>query len=242
LLAGCARLWIQERKFLGNGVLDAQGGGADELQLVTDTGVANDLYNSSAADNLYIVDDNSKLARGKVIDTIGGTGDAVVVFDAASMVLVEDGATAPTLTDGTTYSVKVMSGSNTNTYGDYFGYTDDSVEFDPTPETEPLEVCNLVGALEEVDEVVTKRNIIVNGSSYNVPNGDIISKILNAVQYGLNDATQEEYHGGFGPDISAAFQLTGEMQDRNGRTFIIQWFNGQIINNGALPLTSTGWK
>jgi hypothetical protein len=242
LLAGCAENYIQEQKFSGSGVLNLAGVGADELQLVGTAGDSNDAYNSTACDNLYIKDDNGKLARGKVIDTIGGTGETVVVFDSASMVLVEDGTTAPTFTTGTTYTAKVYSGSNVNTFGDYFGYTDDSVEFDNTPETEPLEICNIDGQLEEVDEVVTKANVILSGATFNVPNTDVISKIMNATQYGLNDATQAEYHGGFSPDISSRYMWTAKTKDRNGKFMYIQIFNVQLMLNGALSLSGTGWK
>jgi hypothetical protein len=242
LLAGCAELYIQKREFSGNGVLNTVGGGNDELQLVGTSGASNDAYNSTQGLNLYIIDDNSKLAAGKVVDTIGGTGETVVVFDSSTMVLVEDGTTAPTFTDATTYKCKVLSGSNKNEFGDYFGYTDDSLEFDNTPETEPLEICNIDGQLEEKDEVVTKANVLLTGATFNVPNKDIVSKVMNATQYGLNTATQDEFHGGFSPDISARYEITAKTKDRAGSTLAIQLFEVQLLLNGALALSGAGWK
>jgi hypothetical protein len=242
LLAGCAELYIQKREFNGTAVFNAVGTDTDELQLVGTSGASNDAYNSTVANNLYIEDDNGALAVGKVIDTIGGTGETVVVFDSASMTLVSDGTTAPTLTDGATFNVKVLSGSSTNQFGDYFGYTDDSLEFDNTPETEPLEICNIDGQLEEKDEVVTKANVLLTGATFNVPNSDVISKIMNASLYGLNNATNKEYHGGFSPDISGRYEITAKTKDRAGSILAIQIFEVQLLLNGALPLSGAGWK
>jgi hypothetical protein len=241
LLAGCAELYVRKKEFSGTVKYNSVAGTDDEFQLISGTAVANDAYNNTVGFNFYCEDDNGALAYGTVIDTIGGTGDPVVVVDTTAMKLVSDGTTAPTFTDGTSYNGKVLSAA-ANTYGDYFGYTDDSVEFDNTPETEVLEICNIDGQLEEKDEVVTKANVMLSGATFNVPNSDVISKIMNATSYGLNDATQNEYHGGFSPDISTRYELTALTKDRQGKEMAIQLFDGQFKLNGALALSGTGFK
>jgi hypothetical protein len=241
LLHGCGELYIQKHEYSGTATLTLVPGGTDTLVL-SDSGVAaDDAYNSTSADNLYIVDDNGKCARGKVSDTFSESTGTLIEFEADDMVLTEDGATAPTLTDGTSYTVLVLSGSNNNMFGDYMGYMDDSVEFDPTTETDPLERCTRDGTMVEVAEAVNKRSLMVSGATFNVPNTDVISKVLNMVQYGLNTG-QSEYHGGFSPDISTYYQLTILTKDWDGNFIAIQLFKGQLINNGALGFTGTGWK
>jgi hypothetical protein len=242
LLAGCADLYIQKEEFIGEAIFGAGASGDDKMILDDGDAAITDQYNSTVADNLYITDDNGKLARGKVDDTIADTSGTEIVFDSASMVLVSDGKTAPTFTDGETYNVKVLSGSNKNLFGDYFGYTDDSVEWDNSIETEPLEVCNEDGAMVEIAENATKRMNAMNGATFNVPNSDVISKIMNMEKYGLNEGTTEEYHGGSAPDISKYYMLTGVMKDWVGKKLAIQLFRGQLFASGAVPLSGTGWK
>lgn len=242
LMAGCSNLFIQRHEYSGLATLTLVPGGNDTLELV-DGGIAgDDDYNSSVADNLYIIDDNGVCSRGKIIDTFSESTGTLIEFEADDMILISDGTTAPTLTDGETYTVLVLSGSNTNEFGDYFGYTDDSVEFDPTPETEALEICNEEGQMEEVAENVTKRALTLNGSTYNVPNSDVVKRILSMETYGLNTVTHKEYHGGFSPDVSSAYQVTAKMKDWDGNHVAVQIFKVQLMNNGAWGMSGTGWK
>ena len=242
LLAGCGELYIQRHEYQGTATLTLVGGGNDTLTL-NDSGVAaDDAYNSSVADNLYIIDDNGALARGKVIDTFSESTGTLVEFEANNMVLVSDGLTAPTLSDATDYTVQILSGSNNNLFGDFFGYMDDSVEWDPTPETEPLEVCNIYGQMVEVAEKVNKRMNTLVGATFNVPNSDVVSKVLNMEQYGLNNSTQSEYHGGSSPNINVFYQITVKSIDWNDANLAWQLFKGQLMNNGAIAFTGTSWK
>ncbi len=242
LLAGAAELYIQKHEYSGTAVLTLVGGGNDTLALA-DGGVASDDdYNSSAADNLFIVDDNGVLATGKVIDTASESTGTLITFESTSMVLTSDGVTAPTLTDGATYTVLVLSGSNTNQFGDYFGYTDDSVEFDPSTETDPLVVVNIEGQEEEVAEKVKKRNLTLKGATFNVPNSDILSKVMNTETYGLNTATHKEYHGGFSPDITTFYQITALIKDWDANNVAIQLFKGQLMNDGSVAIGGSAWK
>ena len=241
LLHGCGQLYIQKHEYSGTATLTLVPGGNDTLVLADSGVAADDAYNSSVADNLYIIDDNSVVARGNVIDTFSESTGTLVEFEADDMVLVSDGATAPTLTDGSTYTVLILSGSDNCTFGDYFGYMDDSVEFDPTTETDPLERCTIDGTIVEVAEAVNKRTLMISGATFNVPNNDVISKVLNMELYGLNTG-QTEYHGGFSPDISVFYQMTIVTKDWDGNYIAFQLFKGQVINNGAIGFTGTGWK
>jgi len=242
LLAGCGEIYIQKHEYSGTAVLNLNGAGDDFLLLDDDDAAANDDYNSSAADNLYIVDDNGKLAVGKVKDTFADTGGTEISFDSTAMKLVSDGVTGPTLTDGGSYTVLVLSGSNTNAYGDYMGYMDDSVEWDTAIETEPLEVCNIEGAMVEIAENATKRSNTLSGSTYNVPNTDVLSKIMNMVAYGQNTAARKEYHGGSAPNISNYYQMTILTKDWDDKYIAIQLFKGQLMADGSLTVTGKGWK
>ena len=241
ILHGCGELYIQKHEYSGLATLTLVPGGNDTLVLVDSGAAADDDYNSTTADNLYIIDDNGVLARGNVIDTFSESTGTLIEFEADDMVLVSDGATAPTLTDGTEYTVLVLSGSNSNLFGDYFGYMNDSVEFDPTTETDPLERCSIDGTLVEVAEAVSKRTLMLSGATFNVPNNDVISKVLNMELYGLQTG-QSEYHGGFSPNISQFYQVTIITKDWDGNYIAFQIFKGQLINNGAIGFTGTGWK
>ena len=242
LLAGAAELYIQKQEFSGTAVLTLVGGGNDTLILADGGAAADDDYDSSAADNLLIVDDNGVLARGKVIDTMSESAGTQLTFEASNMVLVSDGVTAPTFTDGATYTVRVLSGSNTNQFGVFFGYTDDSVEFDATTETEPLEIVNIEGQTEEVAEKVNKRAVTMKGATYNVPNSDVLSKIMNMESYGLNTATHKEFHGGFSPNIQSFYQMTALTKDWQGNNVAVQIFKAQLKNDGAIALGGASWK
>jgi len=240
LLAGACELEIQRFEYEGLGTLYLHAGN-DEL-VITDTSFSDDDLNSSVADNIHIIDDNGLCARGKVIDTIAETGRTILMIETNDMVLVSDGVTVPTFTDGTEYTVQILSGSNTNLFGDYFGYNDDGVEFDSSPETLPLVIVNIEGQEEEVAEKVTKRILTLVGNTFNVPNSDIISKVMNMEQYGLNNATQKEYHGGFSPNISDFYQITAKLKVWDGENFAVQLFKGQLMANGAMAISGTEWK
>jgi len=86
--------------------------------LVLDSGiiVADDDLNSTAFENLYIIDDNAALARVVIDDTVLST--TLITVDTTAAVLVSDGSTAPTLTNGGSYQVRVLQpSSNTLTMG-----------------------------------------------------------------------------------------------------------------------------
>lgn len=243
LLAGCGEMYIQKHEYNGPAVMSYNAAGDSHLLLADSDAASNDDYNSTSAANLYIIDDNSKVAEGKVKDTFADTGGTEIAFDASAMVLAEDGTTTPTFTDGTSYTVCVLSGSNSNAYGDYFGYMNDSVEADFTVESEPLEICTIEGKLEEVAENATKRVCMVNGATFNVPNSDVLSKVLNMTKYGDNTTTgRSEYHGGSNVDLSTYYQLTGLLKDHDGKYVAVQLFKGNLVTNGAIPLGGTGWK
>lgn len=241
LLHGCGELYVQKHEYSGLATLTLVPA-ADDTLVLDDGGVAgDDDYNSSKAENLFIIDDNGVLARGKVKNTFSESTGTLIEFEADDMVLVSDGATAPTLTDGGSYTVLVLSGSDVNLFGVYFGYMDDSVEFDPTTETDPLERCTIEGTMVEVAEAVSKRVLSLTGATYNVPNNDVISKVLNMEKYGLN-VGQSEYHGGFAPNINRFYQMTLLTKDWGGEYIAFQLFKGQLINSGAIGFTGTGWK
>jgi len=242
IIGGCSELYIMKHSYTGLATLTLSGAGTDTLVLVDSGSAADDAYNSTMADNLYIEDDNGFLARGKVTDTFQESTGTLIEFEADNMVLVSDGATAPTLTDATSYNVRILSGSNKNLFGDYFGYTDDSVEFDSTPETEPLEVCNIEGQMEEIAEKVSKRILTLSGATYNVPNSDILKTVMSMEQYGLNNTTKSEFHGGFSPNISNYYQITALTKTFDGKYLAVQIFKQQVMNNGAWTLTGSGWK
>jgi hypothetical protein len=243
IMAGCCNVFIQKHEYRGTALLNLNAGGDDYLLLDDSDAAANDDYNSSVADNLFIIDNNSKLARGKVKDTFSDTGGTEISFEASDMVLVEDGLSAPTLTDENTYTVVVLSGSNTNLFGDYFGLHDDSLELDTTIESEPLEVCTPQGTMVEIAENPTKRMCNVTGATFNVPNKDVISKVLNMIKYGDNTTSgKEEYHGGSAPNINVFYQITLLGIDFVNKNLGFTLFKGQLIPNAAIGFSGTGWK
>lgn len=243
IVGGCGKVYIQKHEYEGNAVMNYNAGGTSYLLLADSDAGSNDDYNSSVADNLYIVDDNSLLARGKVIDTFADTGGTEVSFNANAMVLVSDGVTAPTFTDGTTYTVQVLSGSNTNLFGDFFGEMNDSLELDNSIETSPLEICTEEGTIVELAEKPTRRMATITGATFNVPNEDVQSKVLNLEQYGNNStAGRYEYHGGSAPDIQKYYQITLKTVDWDSKNIALQLFKAQLINNGALVWGGTDWK
>jgi hypothetical protein len=207
-------LQIQRYEVISSGVITTETGGESQLAPATSpTWNVND-YASTIANNLLIVDDNQKVAIGKVI---ANTADELT-FDETAMTLEEDGSTAPTFTSGSTYDFYVLTPSSVTgqTYGPFFGYVE-GAEFSITDTFMKFKYGQPKAMkFQDLDE----REATISGGHVSWTNTDVIEAIFNADTYG-SQTSQFSYGVGHDPDTDKFYRLTFTNKDRNNRDITI---------------------
>jgi hypothetical protein len=216
VIAKTPDLYIQKREY----------GGTGEYALITTTGVSRltpatspgwttDEFNSTVADNILIIDDNSKVATGKVVDTAAG----YIEFDETSLVLEEDGVTAPTFTAGTNYSFRIYSPSSTagNTYGPFFGL----VEGAELNITDTFMKYKYSIPKQLLFKDLEEREAQIVGGQVNFTNTDVAKTILGATEYG-SQTGQTSLAVGSNPDTDLYYRPTFVGEDRSNRVWVLR--------------------
>ena len=203
--------------------------------VITDTNAAFtvDGLISTVGLNLYMIDDNSKLAIGKISDNDATT----FTFEADDMLLVEDGVTAPTFTNGETYSYRVLTPSSAYAYGPFLGYSKE-LSFSSEPET--VELKNGIPR-ELIREDLLENVEALTFALYNVTNSDIIAEVFRLTAYGSQTGQYEGHHGtnSFNTD---KYQITLSTTDVNSKAILYQFFKTGLRNTGEIALNEEDYK
>ena len=209
---------IQEFIFLGTAVLDNTVPATATLTMTGVAFVVDELI-STLATNLYIKDDNT-LVCATVVDS----NDALTVtFDSTTALQENDEATAGTFTDTNTYDVYILTPSNINAVGPFFGFTeglalnisDELMEF----------IYNTPG--KKIFTDLKMRTATIEGGNIDVSNKDVLQTIMGADEYGSQTG---QYALGIGsdPDFNRYYKVTMLTTDRKNRPL-------QIIANKTQP-------
>lgn len=136
-----------------------------------------DAFISTVGVNIEVVDDNGKLAYGKVTDNTATT----VTIVAADLDLDTDGTTAPTLSNGATYQIRIMTPSSVYAYGDFFGYVGD-LSFNNEQESAEFKY----GIPRElIREDLLENMATLSGTVFSMQNTDVIKSVFGMGLFGL---------------------------------------------------------
>lgn len=227
VIAAKPDLYIQKYEFVGSGVLAIETGGTSTLTPATSPAWTINDYQSTIANNLLVVDDNSKVAQGKVASNTATD----VTFDETALLLQEDEATTATLTIGNTYDFYVLTPSAITgaTYGPFFGYTE-GVELNIN-DTFMKFKYGTPKALKFKD--MDEREGQITGGQVNYTNTDIVEAMFGGVTYG-SQSSQYSYGVGHAPNTDVFYRLSFLGQDRNGRTFQVIVHKAQFEITGNI--------
>jgi hypothetical protein len=227
VLAKTPDIYIQKYEYIGSGVYAISTGGVSTLTPATSPSWSINAYASTVAKNLLIVDDNSKVAQGKVVSNIA----TAITFDETAMLLEEDETTAASLTAGSTYNFYVLTPSATTgqTYGPFVGYTEGN-ELALT-DTMMKFKYGQPRALKFKD--LQEREGKITGGFVNWTNTDVIAALFGGVAYGSQSA-KYRYGVGHAPDTDVFYRLTFIGEDRNNRVFRIVVHKVQFESSGNL--------
>lgn len=218
-------VYIQYYEYIGSGVYANASSGTSTLTPATSPAWSAGEMNSTVAKNLLVVDDNSVVAAAKVTST----GPTYVEFDETACLLESDATTAASFTVGSTYDFYVLTPSNTNAYGPFFGFcegmelsiTDDMMQY---KYSRPRQL-----KFQDLNE----RTGQITGGHVNVDNEDVISSVFGSATYGSQ--TNQYAHGiGSNPDTDKFYRLTFDTDDRNGRDLLVIVRKVQLALNGNL--------
>lgn len=233
-------VYIQVEEFSGTATLDTTVSGSNTLTF-TKVGVSADDYNS-VGENLEIVDDNGKVATVAIDDTTATSNTVTITFDEASLLLAEDGVTPASLTDTSTYSIKVWTPTSaqdggSGAYGKYLG-VQTSISIATTDEYADL---NDGVPQTRVNRGLVSRVMSVTGSNSQVCNKDILELVFGAVEYG-SQTDQYSIAIGFNPGEQKNARLIIVYTDKGGRTTVNRFLLGTFSVTGEQELTSTEFK
>lgn len=217
-------LFIQKFEFLGSGVLDLGSPTAATLTPAISQVWGVDEFNSTGINNLYIIDDNKKVAAVKIDDTIA----TAITFDATTTLLEEDGSTPASFTTAVTYDFYILTPS-TEAKGPFFGFVEGAEltltdEFMQFKYSRPRKLIRQ-DLLERVGEVT--------GGNANFSNTDVLQTIFGSDEYGSQ--TGQFSHGiGSDPDTNKFYRLIFSGQDVTGRDMDSIVRKSQFSLNGNL--------
>lgn len=223
-------------------VLDSSTTSAATFTLDTGVVTADDVFNSTALKNLYFLDDNSALAKVEIDDS--ATSGNTVTFDSTAAVLVSDESTAPTLTDTSSYQVRVLQasaltqtfGSGTIPVGKYIGHTSDA-NFNYTNNKAKLKVGVPKRTVTQ-GTVEVEAMLEFNYAQITDPN--MLKSGLQGATYGdQTNQTQVQY--GFNPQTSDRYMIQAYSLDDSGRAFFMEFFNVELTVN-AFPFGGDEYK
>lgn len=232
-------IYVQKYEYISvnNATLDNSTPAAATLTLNDSHSFVADEFNSSAAYNLLIVDDNGVVGKAKIVDCALSSTDFVITFDSTACLLESDGTTAVTLTDTGTYKIAILTGDDTNVYGKFWGYVNgNSLEIS---EEYAEYFYGIPQSLKFRD--LTKRSFNVTGGNLMVANKDVVQALYNSVNYG-SQTGQWSQGIGFTPSEKPYYRMTVVNSDKNNRDYIVQFRKGQFSLNGAFDFYSTVHK
>ena len=215
VLAKMPDLYIQKREYGGTGTYLSDTGGAGGIEVSTDPSWTTNEYASTVADNILFLDDNNKVATGKIT----GNSNDTIFFDPTACVLEEDGTTAPTVTTATEYQFRVYSPSSVAgaTEGPFFGY----VEGAELAITDTFMKFKYSKPKQMKFKDLEEREGQITGGNVNFTNEDVIKTMFGAVQYG-SQVGQYSYAVGSNPDTDLFYRLTFNGEDRTNRVVKIR--------------------
>lgn len=217
--------YIQFYEYVGTGVYALTTAGTSTLTPATSPSWDVDEFNSTVARNLLIVDDNNVVASAKIDDN-----DATsITFDETDALLESDGLTAATFTPASTYNFYVLTPSNINLYGPFFGYAE-SIELSLTDEMMQFKY-GVPKKLKFQD--LMERTGQITGGHVNVANTDIVDTFFGADNYGSQTS---QFAKGIGsePDTNRFYRLVNVSTDRNSRAMTTIVRKGQFAMNGNI--------
>lgn len=226
-------IFIMKHEWEGSGTFTLSTAGNDSFAPTVNPSWTTNAYVSTVGLNIMIVDDNNKLAVGKVISNTSNT----VTFQAADMTLISDGTTAPTLTAGGTYTVRILTGSSKYAYGDFMGY---SSEITIATESQIAEFKYSIPR-QLIRQDLLENVEALNFKLFNVNNSDIIKAVFGMGVYG-SQTGQTELHRGTASFNTSKYQLTLNVQDVNNKTTLYQFFRTQLKNNGEISIAGEEYK
>jgi len=206
------KLYIQRYLYVGTAVLATPGTTATLTPPVSPAWTVNELA-STVANNILIVDNNGKVAAGKVTSNTA----TAITFSSTATLLEEDGTTAASFTTATTYNIYVLTPSSTvgNTYGPFWGFSE-GVALNFTQTFSDFKFGKPRKLIwRDLEEVVAS----VTGGHVNWSDPDTLEAIFSAPQYGKN-STGYSYAMGSASACGGAgnyYRLAFKVKDRNCR-------------------------
>ena len=223
-------MFIMKLEFIGQAVLSTPGVTA----VLTPTPASSftiDEFISTVAKNLFIVDDNGKVARGTVDDNDATT----ITFDStiAGLNLEEDETSAAALTDTNTYDIYVGTPSAKNLEGPFFGFVEGQ-EINIVDEFAKFKYST-PRKLRRKD--LLERVGTMTGGVANFTNKDVFNSILNSDPYG-KQVGQFSEGVGFDPDTNKFYRVTLTGNDVTNRLVTIRIRKAQFESTGNIRSAS----
>jgi len=225
VIAKTPDLYIQKREYGGCGIYALETGGASTLTPSTSPAWSVDEFASTVADNILIIDDNGKVATGKITSNAADS----VTFDETALVLEEDGTTAPTFTAGTEYNFRVYTPSSTagNVWGPFFGL----VEGAELSITDTLMKFKYSIPKKMLFQDMEEREGMITGGHVNFVSEDVAKTIFGATEYG-DQTSQTALAIGSDPDTDLFYRLVFDGEDRSNRDWYIRTRDAQFELTG----------
>jgi len=226
-------IYISKFEYEGSGVYAENSGAFDSLTPATSPSWTINDYASTVGLNLEVVDDNGKLAYGKISANAADS----ITFDAESLVLDEDGTSSPTFTDGSTYNFRILTASSSYKYGDFFGYVS---ELSVSMEQETAEYKQGIPRKKIVEDLLENMSTI-SGSVSSFQGEDILKAVFGMNEFG-SQTSQFELGFGSGTFNSSGYRIALVGKDRVGRETVWLVHRGQFKSTGEVNFSDEGYK
>jgi len=187
---------------------------------------------STSALNFSVIDDNTVVGSGKITDNDTGT------VTVPTMTLDSDETTTPTLQDGLTYKIRIMTPS-ANLYGQFLGYVEGQ---ELNIEDEYITFQYGIPKKTKFKDLM-ERKATMAGGTVNIANVDVLATIFNSEEYGLNDATQSAIGIGSTPDENKTYRVVFDGEDRQQNRLAIICSTVEFSSSGnILGGSEAGYK
>jgi len=211
-------------------VLDLTVPASATFALDSGTVTADDVFNSTSLQNLYFIDDNDALAKVEIDDS--ATATDLITFDSTAAVLVGDESTAPSLTDTSSYQVRVLQpssnaltfGSGTIPVGKFIGDTSD-INFNYTMNEAKLKV-GVPKKLRAKGVIEIESAIEFNLAQTTDPS--VLKAALRGATSG-GQTNQTQVHYGFDPQTAEKYMIQAWAKDNSGRAWFSEFFVCELM-------------
>ncbi len=195
-------------------------GGAFTVDALISAGVA----------NLLVMDDNNLVASTKITDNTATT----ITIVPANLLLENDGATTASLTNATTYNIRIYTaGTASQPYGKLFGHVE---AWDPQITDEYAKFKYSVPRTMKFKDLL-ERSVTISGGVIQVAKKDIMTTVFNASEYG--DNTGGAFSLGIGSNpTSQTFRIWAVGENRNKDALIKCYRYCQFESTGAIEGSS----